>query len=238
MAQRIFIKVVGFTDEERHALNTVFRLSEQCLTMYQLWTPEAPEPARVALLDAGSGEAWLEAASPMPGDMQRFWVGPNPPASVLRTFQRPIPWPEVVENLDALFAPVPDLDLPIGPESLMSDKQALIVSANRERRLYLRARLSLAKLTLADDAPSGAAAMELTRGKQYDLALVDCGLQDMDAWALLRQLRQGQHPIRHVAMTQSGLSLAERARAWLAGAEALRERAGELARLDGWLARI
>ena len=38
MAQRIYIKVVGFSDEERHALNTVFRLSEQCRTMYQLWT--------------------------------------------------------------------------------------------------------------------------------------------------------------------------------------------------------
>ena len=51
MAQRVFIKVVGFSDEERHALNTVFRLSEQCRTMYQLWTPQAAEPPRALLLD-------------------------------------------------------------------------------------------------------------------------------------------------------------------------------------------
>jgi CheY-like chemotaxis protein len=238
MAQRIFIKVVGFTDEERHALNTVFRLSEQCLTMYQLWTPEAPEPARVALLDAGSGEAWLEAESPLQSDMQRFWIGANPPATILRSFERPIPWTEVVECLDALFNTLPDLDLPLLPAQAMLDKQALIVSADRERRLYLRARLALAKLTLADDAPSGAQALELARERQYDLALVDCGLQDVDAWALLRALRQGRHPIRHVAMTRSGLSLAERARAWLSGAEALVEHPAQLGRLDAWLARI
>ena len=238
MAQRIFIKVVGFTDEERHALNTLFRLSEQCLTMYQLWTPEAPQPPRVALLDSGSGEAWLEAASTLQPDVQRFWVGSHPPPTILRSFERPIRWPEVIESLDALFDGEPDLDLPLVPSVPMLDKEALIVSADRERRLYLRARLALARLTLADDAASGAQALELARGKSYDLAVIDCGLRDTDPWALLRALRQGQHPIRHAAMTRRGLTVAERARAWMSGAEAFIEHPAQLARLDAWVGRI
>src|SRR5690349_20848453 len=105
MAQRIYIKVVGFSDEERHMLNTVFRLSEQCRIMYQLWTPQALEPARVALLDGQSWEARVEAESPLHRDLRLLWVGPNPPAPVWRSFQRPIAWPEVIGGLDAVFDP-------------------------------------------------------------------------------------------------------------------------------------
>lgn len=240
MAQRIFIKVVGFSDEERHALNTVFRLSEQCLTMYQLWTPTAPEPPRVALLDAQSWEARVEAESPLHRDMRLFWVGSNPPPSVWRSFPRPLAWPDVIEALDALFAPDAGLDLDLGAaaDSVMSQKQALIVSADRDQRLYLRARLSLARLTLADDAETAAQALELARAKQYDVALVDCSLRDADPWALLKQLRQGPHAIPHVAMTQAERSLAERVRAWMHGAEALLENPPHPGRFDSWISRI
>jgi len=240
MVQRVFIKVVGFSDEERHALNTVFRLSEQCLTMYQLWTPVAPEPPRIALLDGQSWEARVEAESPLHRDLRLFWIGANPPAAVSRAFPRPLPWPEVIEALDQLFAPEAalDVDLGQGPDSVMSQKQALIVSANRDQRLYLRARLALARLTLADEAESGAQALELARARPYDLALLDCSLPDMDVWLLLRQLRQGGHAIRHVAMTQSERSVPERLRAWLGGADALLENTPHPGRLDAWLSRI
>lgn len=240
MAQRVFIKVVGFSDDERHALNTVFRLSEQCLTMYQLWTPAAPEPPRVALLDGTSWEARVEAASPLHRDLRIFWVGPNPPASVHRAFPRPLAWPAVIEALDALFAPDAgiDIDLGAGIDSVMSQKQALIVSSDRDQRLYLRARLSLARLTYADEAESGAQALELARGKKYDVALVDCMLGNADPWQLLRQLRQGEHAIPHVAMTQAARSVPERLRAWLGGAEALLENPPHPGRLDAWLSRI
>jgi CheY-like chemotaxis protein len=240
MAQRVFVKVVGFSDEERHALNTVFRLSEQCLTMYQLWTPAAPEPPRVALLDGQSWEARVEAESRMQRDVRMLWVGDNAPPTAWRSFPRPLAWPEVIEALDALFAPDAGLDLDLGgaPDSVMSQKQALIVSASRERRLYLRARLALARLTLADDAESGAQALELARGKAYDVALVDCQLADVDPWELLRQLRYGAHPIPHVAMTQAARSLSERVRAWLGGAEALLEDPPHPGRLDKWLSRV
>src|SRR4051812_18710178 len=174
MAQRIYIKVVGFSDEERHALNTLFRLSEQCRTMYQLWTPQAAEPARVALLDGQSWEARVEAESPLHGDLRLLWVGAHPPPAIWRSFQRPISWPEVIGGLDAVFEPAAGAEpKPAEPESAMANKHALIVSADRGERLYLRARLALARLTQADEAESGSQAMELARGKQYDVALVD-----------------------------------------------------------------
>lgn len=239
MAQRIYIKVVGFTDEERHALNTIFRLSEQCRTMYQLWTSAAAEPARAALLDGQSWEARVEAESPLHGDMRLLWVGTNAPATVWRTFPRPIDWAQVVEGLDASFVPEATLDVDLGdaPDSGMSQKQALIVSADRDKRLYLRARLSLARLTLADEADSGFQAVELARDKQYDMALVDSTLSDMDAWRLLRQLRAGRYPIRHLALTKAARSLSERLRARLAGT-ALLAHPPDAERLDAWLSRI
>lgn len=238
MAQRIYIKVVGFSDEERHALNTVFRLSEQCRTMYQLWTPQAAEPARVALLDGQSWEARVEAESPLHRDLRLLWVGANAPQSVWRGFPRPIAWPEIIAALDELFAPDTVAEAGAGSDdSAMSRKHALIVSADRGERLYLRARLALSRLTQADEADSAAHAMELARGKQYDVALVDSGLQDMDAWALLRRLRNGRRPIPHLALTKVVRTMSTRMRAWQ-GSLALLEDPPDPARLDAWLSRI
>jgi CheY-like chemotaxis protein len=192
------------------------------------------------LLDGQSWEARLEAESPLHRKLKLFWIGPNPPEGVARAFERPILWPEVIEALDAVFAPKAglDLDLDVPADSLMSEKQALIVSNSREQRLYLRARLSLARITLADEAESGAKALELAGSKKFDLALVDRTLADTDSWQLLRQLRHGPHAIQHVAMTQSERSLPERVRAWMGGAEALLESPPHPARLDEWLSRI
>ncbi len=237
MAQRVYIKVVGFSDEERHALNTVFRLSEQCRTMYQLWTTQAAEPARVALLDGLSWEARVEAESPLHRQLPFLWVGPNAPATAWRALERPIHWPDVIEGLDALFGEGVEAAASSEQDSPMSQRHALIVSSDRDERLYLRARLALARLTFADEAESGSQAVELARGKQYDVALVDSGLGDMDAWALLRQLKNGRKPIRHIALTKAARSVSERMRAWVGGT-ALLEHPPDAERLDAWLSRI
>jgi CheY-like chemotaxis protein len=245
MAQRIYIKVVGFSDEERHALNTLFRLSEQCLVMYQLWSPTARAPAGMALLDGGSYEARLEAESPLNGGIKLLWLGDDAPPQVWRSLSRPFAWPEVIEAMDAVFQPPSvDLDLglppppaePKGPKR--PPKLALIVSPNRDERLYIRARLSLASLTQADEAESGTEAMTLARNKQYDFALVDFQLPDMTAWNLLRLLRQGKKAIPHVAMTKAQRSLPEHVRAWLGGAEALLDSPPHPQRLNAWLRRL
>ena len=62
--QRIYVNVVGFSDVERHALNTVFRLSEERELSYVPWVPlTAPgvdpniKRADVALVDGEIGRA-------------------------------------------------------------------------------------------------------------------------------------------------------------------------------------
>jgi len=244
MAQRIYIKVVGFSDEERHALNTLFRLSEQCLVMYQLWSPTARGPAGMALLDGDSYEARLEAESPLNSDIKLLWVGSDAPAQVWRSLPRPFAWPEVIEAMDTVFQPPSvdlDLDLPPPEEDTKPrrpPKLALIVSPSRDERLYIRARLALAGLTQADEAETGNEAMNLARGKQYDFSVMDFQVPDMTAWDLLRQLRQGKKPIPHVAMTKAQRSLPEHFRAWLGGAEVLLDSPPHPQRLNDWLGRL
>ena len=178
MAQRVFIKVVGFTDVERHALNTVFRLSEERETQYTLWTEEQAEAPQLALLDAQAHEAHVEAESRANAGIKFVWIGDNPPANAWRVFRRPLAWSEVVQAMDQLFAPADlDFDLafdeePGGPDTQPSQlgeaepepgKRALIASSDRDERLYMRARLALAHLTQADEAETAAQALELMR---------------------------------------------------------------------------
>ena len=51
MGRMVFVKVVGFRDVERHALNTLFRLSAERPTCYALWMPDAPVMPHIALID-------------------------------------------------------------------------------------------------------------------------------------------------------------------------------------------
>lgn len=228
MAQRIFVKVTGFTDVERHALNTVFRLSEQRGTIYSLWESGAPEPPKLALVDGQSYEARLELESPRNSLLKLIWVGAVAPAHAWRIFNRPLVWPDVVKAMDELFAlPEPvDFDLGFdegttGPGLLdgAPAKRALIASADRDERLYLRAKLALADLTQADEAETGAQALELARAHHYAVVLVDFALPDVDGWAFLKQLTEARPAIEHVIVTKAQASLGERARGWLAGAK-------------------
>lgn len=234
MAQRVFVKVMGFTDVERHALNTVFRLSKQGSTTYSLWMPNAPEAPQLALVDGQSYEARLELECP--GDMaaKLIWVGAVAPARAWRVFERPLSWPDVVRAMDELFEPAQALDLDLDFDTGENDtgeddtrppeqapcKRALIASASRDERLYLRARLALAGLALADEAETGARALELARVHHYAVALVDFSLPDVNGWEFLRQLKQAQPPIEHLIFTKSQASLGERLRARFGGAQA------------------
>jgi DNA-binding response OmpR family regulator len=98
-------------------------------------------------------------------------------------------------------------------------KRALIASADRNERLYLRAKLALAELTHADEAETGAQALELTRAHQYAVAVVDFALPDVNGWALLKELTEARPLIPHVIITKAKASAGERVRAWLAGAK-------------------
>jgi len=101
--KRIFVKVFGFDDVERHALNTVFRLSETRPTAYALWTATAPEEAELALIDGDSWEAAIELANPAHDDLKLVWIGDNAPSRARLAIKRPLQWAAVIEGMDALL---------------------------------------------------------------------------------------------------------------------------------------
>lgn len=237
MAQRVFVKVLGFSPTERHALNTLFRLSEQRATVYSLWEPQAPESPRLALVDGRSEEAREERGSP-DKSLKLIWIGSVAPASSWRSFDRPLFWPDVIKAMDELFATPESLDLdldldlgfdgdapdsfPPGPlQDAVPCPRALIASGDRDQRLYLRARLALAELTQVDEAQTGAQALEMARAHPYCVALVDFGLPDVDGWTLLKALHAARPAIAHLIATKTSPSLVERLRARLGGASVL-----------------
>jgi CheY-like chemotaxis protein len=237
MAQRVFVNVVGFTDVERHALNSVFRLSEEQEMAYSLWEPQAPEAARLALIDGQSYEARVELESPRNTDIPILWIGPNAPQSAIRCFDRPIAWSEVVQAMDELVGPMSepiDFDIDFDdadtrppdtqPPDLPPRRRALIANADRDERLYIRAKLALAELCEADEAETAAQALELARDNNYVLAVVDFNLPDADGWKLFKELGEVQRPIAKVILTKTRPSLGERIHARLAGVAGLFEK--------------
>ena len=233
MEQRIFVKVVGFSDVERHALNTVFRLSESRNVAYQLWTGEMPAKPSLTLVDSQAYEGRVEAEVAMHSGHKFIWLGESAPEQAWRSFDRPIAWPEVVNAMDVLFVPPEPLDFDLEeaesqPAPLVeaatpsepSLKRALIASADRDERLYMRAKLALADLTIADEAETGAQALELMRNHAYQVALVDFSLPDVEGWSFLKKLSASTPAIPHLIVTKATASMPERFRAWLSGAEA------------------
>jgi hypothetical protein len=191
----IWVKVVGFTDVERHSLNTLFRLSVRRSPCYSLWTPEQPSQPHVALIDVDCYEAGLELASPtLNPHLKLICVGNDPPAQAWRTFSRPVDWHALVRALDSLFASLGevDIDLDLGDSQ---DKVvppgvrvALLAGFPVEQGLYLRARLALAGMTDVDDAPNGQSATSFLARRHYDLVIVSTALADVNPWSLVRSL--------------------------------------------------
>jgi len=209
MKPSVYVKVVGFRDVERHALNTLFRLSMSRPTSYGLWTPEAPVAPHLALIDLEAYEAGLALASPgLNPNLKMICVGKGAPANAWRTFARPLHWPDVVKAMDSLFAPVEKCDTGIdfGGSDVRAAvppgfKVSLLVDSSREDRMYLRARLALAGHTDVDDTGTGARALELAKKRHYDLVIVGLNLPDLDGWAVIRQLVTLEPAIGSVIVT-------------------------------------
>jgi CheY-like chemotaxis protein len=246
MAQRGFIKVVGFSAAERHALNTAFRLSGERQGRYTLWMPGAPLPPALLLLDGESAEAQPELHSPYAHNAKLIWIGPGAPPQSRRVFQRPLAWPQVIQAIDALLAPEgahepPEsaesapVDLDLGNDTDAMDTQppdtqpdqprpllprALVVSADRDQRLYLRARLALVGLTTVDEADNAGQAVELVKRLTYRVAIVQHNPPQVDGWFVLKWLRGIGADRPAVIFTQDSASVLDRMRAWARGAAA------------------
>lgn len=244
--QRVFVKVVGFADVERHALNTLFRLSEDREVGYALWQPEHGASADLLLIDSDSHEALVEFASPSNAGLRMVWIGPGSPPQAWRSFERPLHWPDVIAAMDQLFQPPPVLDFDISePAGLPPDsgaegarRRALIACADLSERLYLRARLALANLTHADEAENASDALELARRHRYDVALVDFGLPGVPAWHLIRQLRAAQPAPTQLIVTKDKVTAADRVRGWREGAESFLPKPPHPAKLKELLSRV
>ncbi len=228
MALTIFVKVVGFGEVERHAINTMFRLSQEHEPTYNLWTPDCGMAPQLALVDVDSYGWELELASPATSpSLKLICVGTQPPAHAWRAFPRPIHWPDIVAAMDSLFlmeltAPQAeagtgvDIDFDLlgeAPPTLAPPvpappgvKLVLLVDAVREHRLYLRARLALAGLVAVEDAQTGAEALELAGRRHFDLVITSLDLYDISGWKLVAQLVSLEPAIGAVVLTTSDAS--------------------------------
>jgi CheY-like chemotaxis protein len=224
MGLTVFVKVVGFGEVERHAINTMFRLSQEHEPTYNLWTPDAPLPPQLALVDVDSYGWALELASPATSaSLKLICIGNLPPEHAWRAFKRPILWPDIVATMDSLFlteAIVRDegaLDIDI---DLLADapapapptrpapgiRHALLVDPVREHRMYLRARLALAGLVVAEEAQTGAQALELAGQRHFDLVITSLDLYDISGWKLIEQLVALEPAIGAVVLTMQDAS--------------------------------
>lgn len=247
---RIFVKYFGFSDAERHALDTVFRLSESHEVVYSAWTPQAAGAAEepdILLIDGDNWEAVLELAKPAHDALKLVWVGDGAPVHAWRVFAAPVRWSAVLEALDAEFAPLSsktlsadldtahehDLDVVLDeagddtqPAGLEGDtevtppRRVLLVDASRDDRLYLRAKLASEGLHEVDEASCGAEALGMLGEQNYHLVVADLGLGDMDGKTLIQAIGKTQPKLAHLIVTGTASSWVNRARAYFAGAEA------------------
>ena len=215
MQQRVFIRVVGFTDAERHALNTLFRLSQDTTLgrtrSYEPWLPDAPQAARLVLIDGSDGTAAQELNDARHNpDAGLIWVGAVSPAHAWHTFSRPLRWPEVVQAMDEYFtqnSKPAALDFDIASDTLGAQleaaatmpaqfdatsqpKRALIADTDREASLYLASKLAAMGITHTDEAQSTAQAKELLVQQRYAFVSIDMALAGEDPWLAVAQARR------------------------------------------------
>lgn len=225
---RIFIQVVGFTDVERHAINTLCRLSEgrpAHAPAYHVWAQGAPAGARLALMDGTSPLAHAALALLANAqDTSVIWVGGAlTPANAWRVFARPIRWPAVLQAMDDLFCPKATLDLDvISGESaawaqeleLHAPKRALVLDADLEARLYMRAKLGSVGIHLVDEAlDARQASALLTKPGGYQWVCLDAASAGGDTWAVVKAATAMQ---AQVLLTTLGSNPVLRAQAWFA----------------------
>ncbi|AOW13182.1 hypothetical protein LPB72_07110 [Hydrogenophaga crassostreae] len=213
LKQRIYVNVVGFSDVERHALNTVFRLSAERDVRYAPWVPSDAKGdtpvlmnAEVALVDGDSAEAVLSQAKALPIGQRLIWVGSDPPDHAWRVWQRPMRWAEVLHDLDAVFAARQadsgflDFDV-TSPQPLFLDSgeqvpdlpRALLVGAKGSDLLALRTSLNAVGVNEFDETDVTDFAAELIGRNKYCCGVFNLDEAHLDAWALSR-LFADRHP--------------------------------------------
>ena len=200
------VQVVGFSDVERHALNTVFRLSQEREVAYAPWVggdPQNPRPP-VMLVDGTCAEAVLSHARAPHQGQRLIWVGQDAPEHAWRVLDRPIDWAALLHDFDAVFAatqsdfgvldldvtqPAP-LDLEVGNFPHADVRRALLVGMAGDEALHLQSRLSLAAVPFVDEAASTERAAECMAQHHYLCGIFNLDDHQIDAWGLMRLFRE------------------------------------------------
>jgi hypothetical protein len=220
--QRVLVGVVGFSDVERHALNTVFRLSEERDLSYGPWTPptaadpkSALAPPQVMLVDGTSAEAVLSHARQLPRGQWLIWVGPDAPEHAWRVLERPIQWVNILHDLDAVFAVhqadsgLLDLDI-TSPANLHEDpsaagappKRAILVGVTDDEAAVLRNSLSLAGVEEVDTASTTNDTIDLLGRNLYRCGVFNLDDQHIDPWTLMALFRRRNRDALPVAISE------------------------------------
>jgi CheY-like chemotaxis protein len=241
MMQRVFVRVVGFTSVERHALNTVFRLSQDRQSArewsFEPWLPDSPAAPRLALIDGASPDA-SEALAELEalGGIGIIWVGSISPAKAWGAYQRPLAWPTVLAKMDEYFTPRDQLDVDFGddtwPSVLESTgahmfpehdlRRVLLADADNDARMYLRSKLASFGITHIDEAANVLEAKDYLSPERmqrmgYDIVVVDLDLPGGDPWKVLAIAGSPRLKL----LTQTRLSLATRMTAKVNGCAAM-----------------
>lgn len=263
--QRIFVSVVGFSDVERHALNTVFRLSEERDLSYEPWTSpvalgaQAPlVPAQVLLVDGASAEGMLTHARELPTGQRLIWVGAGAPPYAWRVLERPIAWSALLHDLDAVYAAHQvdsgylDLDIsspaPLGGdarESEIVERRALLVGVNAADTEVLRSCLAQAQVSEIDAVFNTDLAVTLMGRNAYCCAVFNLDEHQVDAWALARLFRTRFPQAKRFALSETAGPLSDwwnrrrvRRNSQQAGMSALLARPLQARDFTPWVARL
>lgn len=263
--QRVLVGVVGFSDVERHALNTVFRLSEERGLSYAPWIAPAPGdanaalvPPQVMLVDGSSAEAVLSHARQLPRGQWLIWVGPDAPEHAWRVLERPIQWVNILHDLDAVFAVHQAdsglLDLDITSPAVLHDepdaagsppKRALLVGVSDEEASLLRHNLSLVGVEEVDMVTTTNDTIDLLGRNLYCFGVFNLDDQHIDPWTLMALFRKRNSDALPVAISELAGPLAgwwsrrrTRRNAERLGIAALLARPLESEALSKWMERL
>lgn len=206
MGITVWVKVVGFTDAERHSLNTIFRVSRADGPNYVLWSAEDAVSPHVAVIDVDSYEAGLDLVSPgFNPHLKMIAVGDSAPLGAWRAIQRPVDWAALVGMLDELFTSAQEVDIdifseapPALPPTPPGIRCALFIGIPLVSAYYLRTRLALAGLLVIDEARSLDESAALLSTRTYDLAVVYVDPTTQDPWCYAKFLQDRPQPLAQV----------------------------------------
>lgn len=231
MPSTVFVKVAGFRDAERHALNTVFRLSMDRATQYQLWSPDLLVSPQLVILDVDSYEGGIELASPtFNRQLKLISVGLNQPEIAWQHFSRPLNWVAVVQAMDQLFtgSEGTDFDFDTGASTIAIPgpgvRASLLIDMDRGHRMYLRARLALAGFVEVQESTNSGEAVQKARVRNFDLVVVNLDHPaEINGWKLTEQLLSLEPAIGSIVLSTRNTSWHLQERAELAGCRGVLE---------------